>query len=94
MEDIAGLNILVSFVLDAFIGEMESSADEAAVTHTAQGGTDDGSSPDYDPPAFRHVYSSRSMAVAVVDGSLLADSIDVKGMFRKHDVPDSPQGCS
>ena len=69
---------------------MESSDDEAAATPAAQGNTDDGNSPDYDPPAFRHIYSSRSVAVAVVDGSLLADSIDVKGMFCTYDVPDIP----
>lgn len=75
----AGLNILVSFVLDAFIGELESSDAEAAELAAAEGGRDGTGSNDYDPPTFHHVYSSRSMAVAVVDGSLLADSTDIKG---------------
>lgn len=71
----------MSFVLDAFVGELESSNAEAAETAAAQGDRDAiDNDHDYDPPAFHHVYSSRSMAVAVVDGSLLADSTDVKGM--------------
>lgn len=60
---------------------MESSDAEATDSGEAEGDTDTDEN-NYDPPAFRHAYSSRSMAVAVVDGSILADSTDVKGMRK------------
>jgi hypothetical protein len=42
-------------------------------------GSGNGYSPESPPPELRHVASTRYFASAVVDGSLLADSTDVKG---------------
>lgn len=67
----AGLNILVSFVLDAFMGELEADKDSEGDKEDSGCGPLDSGGPGFGSPGH---------AIQVVDGSVLADSTDVQGV--------------
>ena len=69
----AGLNVLVSFVLDAFMGELEAEAESKADKEAAGCASDENGGPGF---------GSRGHAIQVFDGSVLADSTDVQGATR------------
>ena len=64
--------MLVSFVLDAFMGELEAEADKQADKQAAGCVRDEDGGPGF---------GSRGHAIQVFDGSVLADSTDVQGVL-------------
>lgn len=70
----AGLNVLVSFVLDAFMGELESDT-------AARADSDENAGSCINDHEARPSSGPMGHAVQVIDGSILADSTDVQGVM-------------